>query len=440
MASQANTHWPHHEPPPPPTELASKEIDNVAPHKLAAFSLQLDVGADVQGPAGPPPQKSSMSAGPKKSTDHDRVVSVGVPTVGPYGVTMEDDGRGKAAVIRAWEKLPDGRFGAVQRHGGVRVGDVLVGVNETPTAELPFPQVMELLRDENALRKTLHFSSRAELDRRRSATGLGDAAGAQAAGGRPGRVRFTSRVRRARVNDDTASSFAEYEIVCALRLDATKVEHETVRKWALWRRFSDFEKLEAQLRKSLGWQLDGAVFPPKRSFTFDKLAPDFLEQRRGEVDAWWQRVVAVDRACDFHMHHGDAHLKAFVKAADYLAARPAAGDGDEPPRPGNAVASNQRRRSSATNAATASRRPASMRSSLSKRKVGAPPQAASAPAVAARPPAAAAAAPAATPAAAAPAKPAAAAASKPPPPPPKAGGRASLGGGLMAQINSLRVD
>ena len=85
-----------------------------------------------------------MSAGPKKSTDHDRVVSVGVPTVGPYGVTMEDDGRGKAAVIRAWEKLPDGRFGAVQRHGGVRVGDVLVGVNETPTAELPFPQVMEL--------------------------------------------------------------------------------------------------------------------------------------------------------------------------------------------------------------------------------------------------------------------------------------------------------
>ena len=85
-----------------------------------------------------------MSAGPRKSTDHDRVVSVAVPTVGPYGVTMEDDGNGKAAVIRAWEKLPDGKFGAIQRHGGVRVGDVLVGVNETPTAELPFPQVMEL--------------------------------------------------------------------------------------------------------------------------------------------------------------------------------------------------------------------------------------------------------------------------------------------------------
>eukprot|EP00629_Pelagomonadales_sp_RCC1024_P004586 CAMPEP_0119276222 /NCGR_PEP_ID=MMETSP1329-20130426/15086_1 /TAXON_ID=114041 /ORGANISM="Genus nov. species nov., Strain RCC1024" /LENGTH=94 /DNA_ID=CAMNT_0007276649 /DNA_START=110 /DNA_END=390 /DNA_ORIENTATION=- len=92
------------------------------------------------------------AAGPVKSTDHDAVVSIVVPTVGPYGMAMEDAG---APVIRAWEKLPDGTRGAVQRHGGVRPGDVLVGVNETPTADMPFARVMALLRDENSLKKTL---------------------------------------------------------------------------------------------------------------------------------------------------------------------------------------------------------------------------------------------------------------------------------------------
>ena len=44
---------------------------------------------------------------------------------------MRDEG---APVIGAWEKLPDGTRGAVQRHGGVRPGDVLDGAEPTSAA------------------------------------------------------------------------------------------------------------------------------------------------------------------------------------------------------------------------------------------------------------------------------------------------------------------
>ena len=50
-------------------------------------------------------------------------------------------GAGRAAIIARFEKLPGGGSGAVERHGGVRVGDVLVGVNETATADLPHARV-----------------------------------------------------------------------------------------------------------------------------------------------------------------------------------------------------------------------------------------------------------------------------------------------------------
>ena len=115
------------------------------------------------------------------------------------------------------------------------------------------------------------------------------------------RPRFSSRIRRARVNDEARKSFGEYEVVCALRTDASRVEHETVAKWVVWRRFSDFEDLEKVLKKSLGWQLDRFQFPSKKWSVMDKLAPAFLESRRAELDAWWQGVISVERACDFHM-------------------------------------------------------------------------------------------------------------------------------------------
>ena len=57
-------------------------------------------------------------SGPAKSTDHDPVVSIKVPTRGPYGVLLEDAGGGLAAQIKGFERITNGKFGPVQKHGG----------------------------------------------------------------------------------------------------------------------------------------------------------------------------------------------------------------------------------------------------------------------------------------------------------------------------------
>jgi len=266
------------------------------------------------------PKKVTTVTGPPKSTEYDGVVTVAVGTRGPYGLVLDADATGRCAVIQRWEKLGDGKSGPVERHGGVRLGDVLIGVNETPTADLEFPQVLALLKDENSLRKNLHFCSMSELERRRGASS------SQAATDGSSSKRFTSRVRRARVaepsssrNHRATSNFAEYEVVCALRVDASKVEHDAVRKWAVWRRYSDFEKTDLALRQSLGWRMnDVGPFPPKHRFVVDKLRPDFVEKRREELDHWWQKVIAIDRVTDLHMHHCEPSLKAFVDADAHL--------------------------------------------------------------------------------------------------------------------------
>ena len=335
---------------------------------------------------------------------------------------------GRCAIILQWEKLPDGKSGPVERHGGVRLGDVLIGVNETPTAELTFGQVMALLKDDNSLRKSLHFCTFAELERRRGALQnpavvLSDTTS-----------RFTSRVRRARVAEPSSarhhratSNFAEYEVVCALRLDATKVAHDAVLKWAVWRRYSDFDKTDAALRQSLGWRMnDVGPFPPKHHFVLDKLAPEFIEKRRSQLDEWWQKILSIDsRITDFHMHHCEPALKAFVDAETHLKKKPSLQEDSKEPSLTDSPESHSASSSSLSSDVTTKKkipqrgRPVSLKSkrrlsattTTKPTKVEAPP--APAP-VAAPAPAAPAAAPA--PAAAAPAAPPRAA---PPPPPAK---------------------
>jgi len=48
---------------------------------------------------------------------------------------------GKCATIKRWEKLPDGKFGPIQVHGGVRLNDVVLRVNDVDLTTLPFAQV-----------------------------------------------------------------------------------------------------------------------------------------------------------------------------------------------------------------------------------------------------------------------------------------------------------
>lgn len=105
--------------------------------------------------------------GPESDTKVGDVVTIQVPADGPYGVIFEAGADGCAAVVKAWERLPNGKFGACQKHGGIHYGDVLIAVCDTQTDILPFNETMALARDRNILKKSFTFISGAEHYRRK---------------------------------------------------------------------------------------------------------------------------------------------------------------------------------------------------------------------------------------------------------------------------------
>jgi hypothetical protein len=120
-------------------------------------------------------------------------------------------------------------------------------------------------------------------------------------------------VWQARINKETRSPFAEYEVVCKLRLATNKVQKESTLKWSVWHRFSDFQRLDASLKGQLGWQMKDALFPPKRSMTFNKLNINFIEGRRSSLEAYWQQVLLLDRITEFGKHHANPDLRDFLE-------------------------------------------------------------------------------------------------------------------------------
>jgi hypothetical protein len=72
----------------------------------------------------------------------------------------------------------------------------------------------------------------------------------------------------------------EYEISCQYHLVGTKVQTEVVYKWSVWKRYSEFDELHGKLKRALGWQMDGIDMPSAHTFVMNKLAPEFVEQRR----------------------------------------------------------------------------------------------------------------------------------------------------------------
>lgn len=89
---------------------------------------------------------------------------------------------------------------------------------------------------------------------------------------------FLSIVRRCKISDDGRNG--EYEVACQLRVTGSRVQKEIVYKWSVWRRYSEFERLHSKLKKSLGWQLEQIDFPSSHTFVMNKLAAEFLEQRK----------------------------------------------------------------------------------------------------------------------------------------------------------------
>ena len=80
--------------------------------------------------------------------------------------------------------------------------------------------------------------------------------------------------------ETNSKKHTEYEIASQFRVTSGKVQKEIVYQWSVWKRYSDFEKLHQALRKSLGYQLDGIEFPSPHTFVINKIAPEFVEQRK----------------------------------------------------------------------------------------------------------------------------------------------------------------
>ena len=70
---------------------------------------------------------------------------------------------GNAAMLVAWERLPNGKFGPIQRDGGVRLGDILLRLNTVDLHQRRFEDVMTMLRNPGILNKRLTFVSKEKV-------------------------------------------------------------------------------------------------------------------------------------------------------------------------------------------------------------------------------------------------------------------------------------
>jgi hypothetical protein len=95
-----------------------------------------------------------------------------------------------------------------------------------------------------------------------------------------GKNNFLSVVKRTRLAQIDGKKVTEFEIASQLRVTSLKVSKEIVYQWSVWKRYSDFESLNTALRQSLGWQMDGIIFPSAHTFVLNKFSPEFVEQRR----------------------------------------------------------------------------------------------------------------------------------------------------------------
>ena len=253
--------------------------------------------------------------GPVKDTAVGDIVVINVDSEGPYGVHLEGDEDGCAAVIKGFEKLPNGKFGPLQKHGGVHFGDVLYAINDIQLEVVPFQEVMGIIRDRNLLKKALKFMSSTEYYHRKRKK-----ANAMNMFVQDKKDNFLSIVRRARVNEagKGSSKFAQYEIACQMRVVSMKLQKEIVYKWSIWKRYTEFEQLNTALKDMYGWRMNGVDFPSSHIFVLNKLGSDFVDMRREELNAYWQKVIKIDKATEFTKHHCSSELKAFLNVENIM--------------------------------------------------------------------------------------------------------------------------
>ena len=101
----------------------------------------------------------SAAHGPNTSTAVGEVVSVALSGDASFGVNFSPDASGIGAFVGSWDRVSGGKFGPIQSHGGVHLGDFLCALNDTQLDHIPFAEVMLIINDRNLLKKNLTFIS-----------------------------------------------------------------------------------------------------------------------------------------------------------------------------------------------------------------------------------------------------------------------------------------
>lgn len=105
--------------------------------------------------------------GPTADTLAGDIVTISVNPDGPYGVIFTPDSDGCAAVVKSFEKLPNGKFGPIQRDGGVHLGDVLFEINDVEIVNQKHDEVLKMISNRNVLRKVFKFINSRDYYRRK---------------------------------------------------------------------------------------------------------------------------------------------------------------------------------------------------------------------------------------------------------------------------------
>ena len=66
--------------------------------------------------------------------------------------------------------MPNGKFGLIQKHGGVHYGDVLCAINDQPLEHIRHNEALKMLNNRNTLTKVLKFVNSKEYYRKKYVT------------------------------------------------------------------------------------------------------------------------------------------------------------------------------------------------------------------------------------------------------------------------------
>lgn len=110
---------------------------------------------------------SPVLSGPTADTQAGDVVIVTIPPDMKYGVAFIADTDGCAAVVQSFERVQNGKFGPIQKHGGIHQGDVLFELNDISLMNTKYEDVVKMLSDRNVLKRELKFMNSKEYYRRK---------------------------------------------------------------------------------------------------------------------------------------------------------------------------------------------------------------------------------------------------------------------------------